>query len=328
MKLYFAPMEGITTYIYRNLHHKHYGGIEKYYAPFVSPGPDQGLSMKEAKDVLPEKNQGIPMIPQIMTNRSVDFIKACQVMQKFGYKEMNYNLGCPSGTVVSKKKGSGFLAHTEELNRFLEEVFNDPIVVNKEVEISVKTRAGTHSYEEWPKLMEIYNQYPMKELIIHPRIRQDFYKNTPSWECFAHAVEISKIPLVFNGDIFRVPEFLAFVEAFPQIDTIMLGRGIIRNPELAEQIQKLYNPQSGELSETAKANAVPDQFDRATFRAFHDDLIEAYTEYMYGEKPVLYKMKELWFYMMSMFPENEKLYKKIMKTNRLDEYRGYMDELL
>ena len=176
--------------------------------------------------------------------------------------------------------------------------------------------------------MEIYNQYPMKELIIHPRIRQDFYKNTPSWECFAHAVEISKIPLVFNGDIFRVPEFLAFVEAFPQIDTIMLGRGIIRNPELAEQIQKLYDPQSGEISEAAKANAVPDQFDKATFRAFHDDLIEAYTEYMYGEKPVLYKMKELWFYMMSMFPENEKLYKKIMKTNRLDEYRSYMDELL
>ena len=327
MKLYFAPMEGITTYIYRNLHHKHYGGIEKYYAPFVSPGPDQGLSMKEAKDVLPEKNQGIPMIPQIMTNRSVDFIKACQVMQKFGYKELNYNLGCPSGTVVSKKKGSGFLAHTEELNRFLEEVFNDPIVVNKEVEISVKTRAGTHSHEEWPKLMEIYNQYPMKELIIHPRIRQDFYKNTPSWECFAHAVEISKIPLVFNGDIFRVPEFLKFIEAFPQIDTIMLGRGIIRNPELAEQIGKLYDPKTGVISADAKAAAVPDQFDKKTFRAFHDDLIEAYTEYMYGEKPVLYKMKELWFYMMSMFPEHEKLYKKIMKTNRLDEYGSYMDEL-
>ena len=141
MRFYFAPMEGITTYIYRNAHHKHYGGIEKYYAPFVSPGPDQGISMKEAKDVLPEKNQGIPMIPQIMTNRSVDFIKACQVMQNLGYKELNFNLGCPSGTVVSKKKGSGFLAYPDELNHFLEDVFNDPMIVNKEVEISIKTRA-------------------------------------------------------------------------------------------------------------------------------------------------------------------------------------------
>lgn len=313
MKFYFAPMEGITTYIYRNAHHKHYGGIEKYYAPFVSPGPDQGLSMKEAKDVLPEKNQGIPMIPQIMTNRSVDFIKACQVMQNFGYTELNYNLGCPSGTVVSKRKGSGFLAYPDDLNRFLEEVFNDPMIVNKEVEISIKTRAGKTSQEEWPRLMEIYNQYPMKELIIHPRVQQDFYKNTPSWESFAHAVEISKIPLVFNGDIFRVPEFLAFTEKFPQIDAIMLGRGIIRNPELAERI--------------FAGDTTPDVFDKKRFRAFHDELIEEYTEYMYGEKPVLYKMKELWFYMMSMFPENEKLYKKIMKTNRLDEYRSYMDEL-
>ena len=313
MKFYFAPMEGITTYIYRNAHHKHYGGIEKYYAPFVSPGPDQGLSMKEAKDVLPEKNQGIPMIPQIMTNRSVDFIKACQVMQNFGYTELNYNLGCPSGTVVSKRKGSGFLAYPDDLNRFLEEVFNDPMIVNKEVEISIKTRAGKTSQEEWPRLMEIYNQYPMKELIIHPRVQQDFYKNTPSWESFAHAVEISKIPLVFNGDIFRVPEFLAFTEKFPQIDAIMLGRGIIRNPELAERI--------------FAGDTAPDVFDKKRFRAFHDELIEEYTEYMYGEKPVLYKMKELWFYMISMFPENEKLYKKIMKTNRLDEYRSYMDEL-
>ena len=313
MKFYFAPMEGITTYIYRNAHHKHYDGIEKYYAPFVSPGPDQGLSMKEVKDVLPEKNQGVPMIPQIMTNRSVDFIKACQVMQELGYRELNFNLGCPSGTVVSKRKGSGFLAYPDDLNRFLEEVFNDPMIVNKEVEISIKTRAGKTSHEEWPRLMEIYNQYPMKELIIHPRVQQDFYKNTPSWEAFAHAVEISKIPLVFHGDIFRVPEFLAFAERFPQIEAIMLGRGIIRNPELAERI--------------FAGDTIPDVFDKKRFRAFHDELIEEYKEYMYGEKPVLYKMKELWFYMMSMFPGNEKLEKKIKKTNRLDEYCTYMDEL-
>lgn len=322
MKFYFAPMEGITTYTYRNLHRKHYRGIEKYYAPFVSPGPDQGLSIKEVKDVLPEKNQNIPMVPQIMTNRSVDFIKACQVMQDLGYQELNLNLGCPSGTVVSKRKGSGFLAYPDDLNRFLEEVFNDPLIVNREVEVSIKTRAGKASHDEWPRLMEIYNQYPMKELIIHPRVQQDYYKNTPGWDSFAYAVAESRIPLVYNGDIFRVPEFLAFTQRFPQIDTIMLGRGIIRNPELAECMLALYG--NGDNGGTG---ALPDVFDKRRFRAFHDDLIEEYSEIMYGEKPVLYKMKELWFYMMSMFPDNGKLEKKIKKTNRLDEYRTYIDEL-
>lgn len=325
MKFYFAPMEGVTTYIYRNAHHKHYGGVEKYYAPFVSPGPNQGLSVKEVKDILPEKNEGIFLIPQIMTNRSEDFLQACQVMRELGYQELNLNLGCPSGTVVSKRKGSGFLAFPDELNQFLEEVFNDPMVVNHEVELSIKTRSGKVSHEEWPRLMEIYNQYPMKELIIHPRVQQDFYKNTPSWDAFAHAVEISRIPLVFNGDIFRVPEFMAFTERFPQIDAIMLGRGIIRNPELAERIYAVLNAENEEERSMA---LTPDLFDKKRFRAFHDELIEEYSDYMYGEKPVLYKMKELWFYMMSMFPENEKLEKKIKKTNRLDEYRSYMDELL
>lgn len=335
MKFYFAPMEGITTYIYRNAHHKHYQGIDKYYAPFVSPGPDQGLSVKEVRDILPENNENIPLIPQLMTNRSVDFIKACQVVSNLGYKELNFNLGCPSGTVVSKRKGSGFLAYPDDLDRFLDEVFNDPMIVNKEVEISIKTRAGKMSHDEWPRLMEIYNQYPMKELIIHPRVQQDFYKNTPSWDVFADAMKMSKIPLVFNGDIFRVPEFLKFAETFPQIDAIMLGRGIIRNPELAEQIFALYDQVevrtetsvTGTISDEAKKNAKADVFDKKRFRAFHDELIEDYSDYMYGEKPVLYKMKELWFYMMSMFPDNGKLDKKIKKTNRLDEYRTYIDEL-
>jgi len=317
MKLYFAPMEGITTYIYRNLHYKHYKGIDKYYSPFVSPGPNQGLSVKEIRDVLPENNPDIPLIPQLMTNRSVDFIMAAKVMKERGYTELNFNLGCPSGTVVSKKKGSGFLAYPDDLNRFLEEVFSDPFLVNKEVEVSIKTRAGKVSHEEWPRLMEIYNQYPIKELIIHPRVQQDMYKNTPSWDVFAQAVEESKIPLVFNGDIFRVPEFLAFAERFPQIDRIMLGRGIIRNPELAERI----------LALDEEGSAIPDQFDKKRFRRFHDDLIEAYSDYMYGERPVLYKMKELWFYMISMFPDSQKIGKKIMKSNHLAEYQTIVEQL-
>lgn len=324
-------MEGITTYTYRNLHHKHYAGIDKYFSPFVSPGPDQGLSVKEVRDVLPENNENIPMIPQLMTNRAVDFIKAAQVMAELGYREVNFNLGCPSGTVVSKRKGSGFLAFPEELDRFFDEVFSDPFIAGGGVEISVKTRAGKESHEEWPRLMEIYNQYPIKELIIHPRVQQDKYNNTPDWDVFADAVRESKIPLVFNGDIFRVPEFLKFIEQFPQIDRIMLGRGEIRNPELAERILALYgdheNDDACEISDKVRLEAQADLFDRNRFRSFHDALVEEYSQVLYGERPVLYKMKELWFYMISMFPGSEKLHKRIKKSNHLDEYRAIMDEL-
>lgn len=327
MKLYFAPMEGITTYTYRNLHHKHYSGIEKYFSPFVSPGPDQGLSVKEVRDVLPENNREIPMIPQLMTNRSVDFVKAAQVMAELGYQEMNLNLGCPSGTVVSKRKGSGFLAFPDELDRFLDEVFSDPFIANGNVEISVKTRAGKESHDEWFRLMEIYNQYPIKELIIHPRVQKDKYDNTPSLEVFAHAVKESKIPLVFNGDIFRVPEFLAFAEKFPQIDRVMIGRGEIRNPELAERILDLYSDRDCEKTDKPNEKAKADLFDKDRFRKFHDALVEEYSQVLYGERPVLYKMKELWFYMISMFPESEKIHKKIKKSNHLDEYRAIVDEL-
>lgn len=311
MKLYFAPMEGITTYTYRNLHYKHYSGIEKYYSPFVSPGPNQGLSVKEIRDLLPENNPDIPLIPQLMTNRSVDFLKAAEVMRERGYRELNLNLGCPSGTVVSKRKGSGFLAYPDELNQFLEEIFSDKMLVDGEIELSIKTRAGKSSHEEWPRLMQIYNQYPMKELIIHPRVQQDLYNNTPNLEVFAQAVEESRIPLVYNGDIFRVEEFLEFTKKFPQIDRIMLGRGIIRNPELAERILDFCG----------------EAFDKDRFRQFHDALVEAYTHIMYGERPVLYKMKELWFYMISMFPNSEKFDKKIKKSNHLDEYRRIVDNL-
>ena len=165
--------------------------------------------------------------------------------------------------------------------------------------------------------MEIYNRYPFKELIIHPRVRNDYYKNTPNLDVFEEAVKNSVNPVVYNGDLFRIPEFLRFAERFPDAEAVMIGRGLIRNPELAERILS--------LSRTEKAEV--DGFDRARFREFHDLLLSEYRERMSGEIPVLYKMKELWFYMMSMFPDSGKIEKKIKKSKRLAEYRAAVDEL-
>lgn len=313
MEFYFAPLEGITGYTYRNLHHKYYSGVEKYYTPFLSPGPEVGLGIKELRDVIPENNPDIPLVPQLLTNRAGDFLKSMEVLGEYGYHEINLNLGCPSGTVTAKKKGSGFLYYPQELDRFLDEIFKDRRVRDGEFQVSVKTRIGKNSPEEWPELMEIYNRYPLKELIIHPRIQKDFYKNTPNLEVFEGALAQSKNPVVYNGDIFSDGDFKRFRERFPAVKTVMLGRGLIQNPELARMLQE-------ERSSEA--------FDKIRLKKFHDELLEQYCGLMSGERNVLFRMKELWFYMIRLFPDHPKTEKKIKKSTRLTEYRAAVDELL
>lgn len=193
LHLYFAPLEGITTYPYRNLHHKYFGGVDKYFTPFLAPGPEQGMSVKEMRDVLPENNAGVPVVPQILTNRAGDFLLASKKLAEMGYREINLNLGCPSGTVTAKKKGSGFLLYPDDLDRFFDEVFADASVRNGEFQISVKTRIGKNEVEEWPEIMEVYNRYPISELTVHPRIQKEFYKGVPHLDVFADILKESQI---------------------------------------------------------------------------------------------------------------------------------------
>lgn len=313
MEFYFAPLEGITSYTYRNLHRKYYSGVEKYYTPFLSPGPETGLGIRQLRDVIPENNPNILLVPQLLTNRAGDFLKSMEVLGEYGYREINLNLGCPSGTVTAKKKGSGFLYYPQELDRFLDEVFKDRQIWSGEFQVSVKTRIGKNSPEEWPELMEIYNRYPLKELIIHPRIQRDFYNNIPNLEVFEDALVQSKNPVVYNGDIFSDRDFRRFRERFPAVKTIMLGRGLIQNPELARALKE---ERSSEI------------FDKTRLKNFHDELLEQYCERMSGERNVLFRMKELWFYMIRLFPDHPKVEKKIKKATRLAEYRAAVDELL
>lgn len=310
MKLYFAPMEGITNWVYRRAHHKYFGGIEKYFTPFLAPGPAQGMSVKELRDVLPEYNEGIPLVPQLLTNRAEDFLDAARKLSEYGYREINLNLGCPSGTVTAKKKGAGFLAFPDELDRFFDRVFLAPQVRDRTILVSVKTRIGKDEREEWPELLRIYNRYPLSELIIHPRLRTDFYKNTPDWDAFRLAVSESKNPLVYNGDLFQEEAVSAFQKEFPNTETVMIGRGLVSTPSLARRLS---------------AKAFPDE--KRTLYAFHEELLSQYLEIMSGEKNVLFKMKEIWSYMIAGFPDRKKQEKKIKKAARLCDYRAAVEEL-
>ena len=313
MHIYFAPLEGITTYPYRNLHHKYFGGVEKYFTPFLAPGPEQGMSVKEMRDVLPENNAGVLVVPQILTNRAGDFLLASKKLSEMGYREINLNLGCPSGTVTAKKKGSGFLLYPDDLDRFFDEVFSDAAVRNGEFLVSVKTRIGKNEVEEWPELMQVYNRYPIHELTVHPRIQKEFYKGTPHLDVFADILKESRNPVVYNGDLFTVEKVKEFREKFPTVGTVMIGRGLIRNPALAEMIlQEETEPE---------ADILP------RIREFHDALFEHYRETMSGDRNLLFRMKDLWSYMLAEVPDSEKLAKKIRKSQHVPEYLAAVEEV-
>lgn len=304
MKIYFAPMEGITGYIYRNAFHACFGGADKYFTPFLSPNQNRALSPKEIRDVLPENNKGMYVVPQILTNRAEYFIRAAkELKEEYGYEEVNLNLGCPSGTVAAKGKGAGFLAKPEELSRFLFEIFEQA-----EVKISIKTRIGMEEPEEFDTLLAIYQQYPLHELIIHPRLQKDYYKNKPNREIFAKAVAESSCSLCYNGDIFERKDYQDFCMEFPQVDKIMLGRGLLMNPGFIAQI---------------KGNEVRVE----EIKQFHDRLYASYQEVLFGETTVLFKMKELWFYLLQSFPDSRKYEKKIKKAARLGEYEEIVRRL-
>lgn len=297
MELYFAPLEGITGYLYRNAHNTFFHNTDKYFSPFIVPSINGEFKNRDLNDILPENNQGLTLVPQLLTNRSKDFIHTSKKIKELGYQEINLNLGCPSGTVVSKNKGSGFLAHKEELDAFLYEIFSASVT-----KISVKTRIGKDRPEEFYDLIEIYNKYPIEELIIHPRIQKDFYKNQPNLDIFKDALGLSKNPVCYNGDIFTVDSYKKFVEEFPSVDKIMLGRGLISNPGLINEV------------------IAHGKLDKKLLKDFHDKIYEDYKKILFGDRNVLFKMKEIWFYMISMFPDNEKYAKRIRKSERLYDY--------
>lgn len=305
MYFYFAPMEGITGYIYRNAYHDFFTDADKYFTPFLTPHTKRSFNSRERNDLLPEHNRDMYVVPQILTKSGEDVGMIAEKLAEFGYTEININAGCPSGTVVSKGRGAGLLADLRALDSFLDTLFTCTHAA-----VSVKTRIGMENREEFPDILSIYNTYPFRELIIHPRVREDYYSNTPDFEMFAYAAAHSCIPLVYNGDIISLDSYERICREFPDIHAVMLGRGILKNPGLI-----------GELQGRPPVS-------RDTLLAFHDRLLTDYQQEMSGDRNVLFKMKELWSYLGSSFPNAEYTLKKIRKSSRLEEYTAAVAELL
>lgn len=305
MKISFAPLEGITGWVYRSIHQTMFPGLDAYYAPFFAPTGDSPLTSKGRSDLLPERNRGLNLVPQLLTNRAEDFLAAAAGLQAMGYREINLNLGCPSGTVTAKGKGAGFLREPARLDAFFQRLFD----AVPGLPLSVKTRVGWAEETEWPALLEIFARYPIRALIIHPRVRQDFYRAPVRRETFAYAVEHCGLPLCYNGDLNSPADCAKLLARFPTVEGIMLGRGLLANPALGRQLQGGAPLDKGEL------------------RTFHDRILEAYRETLSGERPVLGKMKELWFYQSALFESPEEPMKAIRKARTLTDYRFAVDAL-
>ena len=303
MEFYLAPMEGLTGYIYRNAYQKYFHNIDRYFTPFLA---NRKMSHREINDILPEHNEGMRVIPQILTNRADEFLSLARELKEYGYDTVNLNLGCPSGTVVAKNRGAGLLAWPSTLDAFLDEIFSSCVC-----RISIKTRIGKTDPDDWEELLAVFEKYPLEELIIHPRIQTDFYKGTPRMEAYRFACENSRHSLCYNGDLLTVRDYLHFHQQFPDTQKVMLGRGILSNPFLVDTLRsQKENTASKEL-----------------LRMFHDDICSGYQSIMSGDKNVLYKMKALWIYLGTSFTNPQKYLKKIKKAERLSEYICIVDAL-
>lgn len=299
MQYYFAPLEGLTDGIYRKLHHRYFPGVDRYYTPFFSPTVHRALTPREARELPPADSLDFTVIPQLLTKVAEDFVWMAHQCADLGYKEVNLNLGCPSGTVTAKGKGSGMLRDPDALHGFLEGIFRDA-----PLPISVKTRIGFSDPNEWVQLLNIYNQYPICQLTIHPRVRTAFYAGAVDMDAFAYAVDNAKMPLCYNGDLHSLKQAQAIADRFPSVDAVMIGRSLIADPGMVSGGTKI-----------------------AALEQFYNELMAAYVENFGGARNAMFRMKEHWGMLQRSFNGGEKLFKTLRKTTDLGEYNAITQQI-
>ena len=288
MDVRLAPMEGVTDAVYRRVQHRLFGGVEKYYIPFITPSIHHVFTTRDMRAIAPENNAGVPCVPQLLTRDAELFLWAAQQLADLGYDEVNLNTGCPSGTVTAKGRGSGMLRDVGALRAFLDAIFSAcPLPV------SIKTRIGFYDPAEWPAILAVFRDYPVKELTIHPRTRNEFYKGDVHMECFALVAECG-LPLVFNGNLFGPEDCLALHERYPDM-AMMIGRGLIANPALGRQLH-------------GGAPATHEEL-----RYYHDVLMEEYMR-EYPAPTVHGRMREHMKYLSCCFDGSRKALKALRKS--------------
>ena len=304
MKLYLAPREGITTAIYRNTHNEFFGYCDEYYSPFIAPSENERITNKTLKDVLKENNKNVCLKVQVLTNISNAFNTLAKKVREIGYDEININLGCPANTVAGKGRGSGFLRYPEKLDEFLYNIYSQ-----NDMKISVKTRLGFEDPSEIYTILDIYNKYPCCELIVHPRVRAEFYKGYPHMDMFDYTYNNSAAKVCYNGNIFTNEDYVKISEKYTNLSGVMIGRGAIANPGIFREIR------TGR--KTTKEDLVN----------FTELLVQNYGKVLNCDTYVLHKLKEIWIYSIENFDDCKKQFKIMKKTDSLSEFLNAVHNL-
>lgn len=303
MILSLAPMEGLTGHTFRAIHAECFGALDRYYTPFIAP-PRVGSSFggRVRTELDPEVNRGLVVVPQLLTKDADEFVWAAGLLADMGFTEVNLNLGCPSGTVVSKGKGAGFLRDLERLDAFLDE-----ICVRSPLPVSIKTRIGVADDAEYERILEVYRRHELAELIVHPRVQKDRYQGAPRQGAYGATLRAVSCPVAYNGDVFGVDDMDALLAAYPETRHVMLGRGILANPALARMLK-------GGPAATA-----------TELERFHDRLYGTYEAEMGGN--AVFRMKEWWSYARFAFADPQSVHRAVRKVRKADEYRAATERI-
>ena len=298
VKLSLGPFQGITDAPFRNVFKKHFGGIDKYYTPFFTGIQKDHAKNMQVEEIDPRFNDVETLTPQILSTDAEEILRFAYQCKELGYKEINLNMGCPFPRVANKKRGSGLMPYPEKIEVMLNAVFE-----RIDLHFSIKCRLGYFNPEEIFPVIEVFNHYPLSELIIHPRIGKQLYKGEADVRRFAELIPMIKALLVYNGDIVSVESFGRIREQVQPVNEFMLGRGLLANPFLAEEIKGVWEDDKKER-----------------LHAYVIDLYEERLRHAGGSPKVLGRMKELWSYLMNSFDESQDIWRKIKKINALKEY--------
>ena len=313
VKLSLGPFQGITDAPFRNVFKRHFKGIDKYYTPFFTGIHKDHAKNMQVEEIDPACNDVETLTPQILSTDAEEILRFASQCKELGYKEINLNMGCPFPRVANKKRGCGLLPYPEKIEALFGRVFE-----KIDLQFSVKCRLGYFEPDEIVPVLDIFNQYPLSELIIHPRIGKQLYKGEADVKRFAELMPMVKAPLVYNGDIVSVESFERIREQVRPVNTFMLGRGLLANPFLAEEIGELKKV--GELGEDEEQK-------KERLHAYVVDLYEDRLRHAGGSPKVLGRMKELWSYLMNSFDEPQDIWRKIKKINALKDYEEAVESI-
>ena len=300
MKISLAPLQGYTDWVFRQAYQKYIGGIDEFYTPFLVLQNSGTLKTSHQREAEPFVARSDKLIPQFLCG-SIEELKFFEnYLSGLGYQKMNWNLGCPYPMVTKRGKGCGLLPYPEKIREILQEGYQ------AKLELSIKMRLGLNDESEIFPVLEVLKDMPIDEIIIHPRIGKQMYKGSTDWEVFGEALQMCNKRIAFNGDINCVQDFEKLIQQFPQLNHVMIGRGVLKDLFLPAKIKSLEIP----LMEEQKL----------ILKKFHDEIFSIYSSYLSGDAQVLQKMKPFWEYFSSHFESERKVFKSIKKSSGLKKY--------